>query len=93
MTQRDVWSSARLHSESHNLPFHKDKEQHKNLHTTESLNQYITLHGFCFLVFCFGADAKNNTVHLLGNSDEVVQAKMFLLIFSIIKTCLSNYIR
>lgn len=46
MTQWDVRSSARLHSESHDLPFHKDEEQHKNLHKTDSSNQHITLFSY-----------------------------------------------
>lgn len=44
MTQRDVRSSARLHSKAHYLPFHKDEQQHKHLQNDRRVQStYYTL--------------------------------------------------
>jgi len=43
MTQRDVRSSARLHSEAHNLPFHKDEQQNKHLQNYRRVQSTYTL--------------------------------------------------
>lgn len=44
MTQRDVRSSARLHSKAHYLPFHKDEQQHKHLKNDRRVQStYYTL--------------------------------------------------